>query len=202
MTELKYDPKLVEIFDRYNIDDDSRVNATMNILDKRIIILCDDSSSMNEDYHNDKTKWNHVKDIVKIIADMQFICGNRCDIRFLNKTSDPCFTSDQVDKLFAFRPSGQSGLISLDAIIKNIISELKKEKNDIMLLIVLDCVPNDKNFHKIIKNMTKKNKNISISLMLLSNDSNIKNKSYNIGQQAINFVISDTKDNNKKCIIL
>jgi len=214
--------QIVKIFDEYNIPEDLRIKVTENLSNKKLIILCDDSGSMNN-IENGDSRWNHLKNIIKIIAEMQFSLRNRCDIRFLNKLTDPCFTSDQVDKIFALKPSGITPLVT---IMKSIMNELKNEKNEIILLLALDGNPTDngiidpvKEFHKIIKKMPK---NITLSVMVMTSDknsvsylfdSNISilndyflmksdNESYNIGLHAMKFMTPDIKKNDKKCIIV
>lgn len=115
----------------------------------KIVILCDDSGSMNTTVDQTKrTRWDELRDIVKIILQISTIFDrNGVDVYFLNrppvlKVTDP----DAIDESFKEDPHDYSNLATaLDYIFGLEVAQSGNDKK-LLVFVATDAEPtNDRN---------------------------------------------------------
>lgn len=132
---------------RYEIGD--ALAQRLNILQQfEIVVLCDDSGSMNTPVDGTTgTRWDELRSIVQIIIEIGTIFdSNGVDVHFLNRPPMPNVTdSRQVVESFIQRPAG---LTPLTAALRRIFqSSASKPNSDKRLLVFIatDGAPTDAN---------------------------------------------------------
>ena len=110
------------VFRKYNIND-TLIQKVNILIDYEIVVVCDDSSSMNDN-------WNEAKNIISIIIDLYTAVSKRgIDIHFLNRASFFSVTdSKQLDNTFQINPIGSSLMIST-------IKEVSELSNKLIIFI-------------------------------------------------------------------
>ncbi|CAF4935528.1 unnamed protein product, partial [Rotaria sp. Silwood1] len=106
--------RLQAIATRYEIND--TLTQRLNILQQlKIVVLCDDSDSMNTPiYGTTRTRWDQLRCIVRIVTEIGTVFdSNGIDVHFLNRPSMPNVTNiQQVVESFSLCPAGLTPLTS------------------------------------------------------------------------------------------
>ncbi len=114
--------------------------------DFEIVIVCDDSGSMNTECNGtQRTRWDELRSIVKIVLEIGVIFdSNGVDIYFLNR--EPCLKVKDpkiVDQAFATPPSGYAPLVPvLDVIFQSPLARRGRDKK-LLVFIATDGEPTD-----------------------------------------------------------
>jgi hypothetical protein len=116
--------------------------------DFEIVIVCDDSGSMMTTLDGtQRTRWDELCSIVKIVIEIGVIFdSNGVDIYFINdrifrNVKDP----KVVDQAFATRPSGYTPLVPvLNQIFQSSLSHRGRDKK-LLIFVATDGVPTDTN---------------------------------------------------------
>ncbi|CAF3705060.1 unnamed protein product [Rotaria sp. Silwood1] len=139
--------RLRAIAARYEIND--TLAQRLNILQQfEIVVLCDDSGSMNTPVDGTTgTRWDELRSIVQIVMELGTVFdSNGIDVHFLNRPSMPNVTdARQVIESFSQRPGG---LTPLTAALRRIFqSQASKPGSDKRLLVFVatDGAPTDPN---------------------------------------------------------
>lgn len=123
------------------------MGARLTLLrDYEIVIVCDDSGSMNTPIDGHKrTRWDQLRDIVKLILEISVIFdSNGVDIYFLNQNpilnvKDPA----HVIKIFSARPSGYTPLASTLAKIFRLPPSSRGHEKKLLVFVATDGAPTD-----------------------------------------------------------
>ena len=111
-----------------------------------IVIVCDDSGSMITTVDAaQRTRWDELRSIVKIILEIGVIFDtNGVDIYFINgRTFHNVKNPETVDQAFATRPSGYTPLAStLDKVFQSPLSRPGRDKK-LLVFVATDGVPTD-----------------------------------------------------------
>ncbi|CAF2813115.1 unnamed protein product [Rotaria sp. Silwood2] len=132
---------------RYEIND--TLTQHLNILQQfKIVVLCDDSDSMNTlvDGTTD-TRWDELRSIVRIVIEIGTVFdSNGIDVHFLNRSSMPNVTdTQQVVESFSQRPAGVTPLTPvLRRIFQSTASKPTSDKR-LLVIVVTDGAPTDPN---------------------------------------------------------
>ncbi|CAF4039466.1 unnamed protein product [Rotaria sp. Silwood2] len=132
---------------RYEIND--TLTQHLNILQQfKIVVLCDDSDSMNTlvDGTTD-TRWDELRSIVRIVIEIGTVLdSNGIDVHFLNRSSMPNVTdTQQVVESFSQRPAGVTPLTPvLRRIFQSTASKPTSDKR-LLVIVVTDGAPTDPN---------------------------------------------------------
>ncbi|CAF4758252.1 unnamed protein product [Rotaria sp. Silwood1] len=132
---------------RYEIND--TLTQHLNILQQfKIIVLCDDSDSMNilVDGTTD-TRWDELRSIVRIVIEIGTVFdSNGIDVHFLNRPSMLNVTdTQQVVESFSQRPAGITPLTpALRRIFQSAASKSSSDKR-LLVFVVTDGAPTDHN---------------------------------------------------------
>ncbi|CAF1399012.1 unnamed protein product, partial [Adineta steineri] len=132
---------------RYEIND--QLAQRLNILQQfEIVVLCDDSGSMNTPVDGTNgTRWDELRSIVQIIIEIGAVFdSNGVDVHFLNRPSMPGVTdSRQVMESFSQRPAGLTPLTtSLRRIFQSAASKPGSDKR-LLVFVATDGAPTDPN---------------------------------------------------------
>jgi glutaredoxin len=124
--------------------------------DFEIVFVCDDSGSMNTNVDGgDTTRWDELKNIVAIVAEVAAaLDDNGIDVFFLNRSPvEGVRTSSQIHEAFRRKPSGGT---PIGRTLQLISTKYDKEKA-VLVLLATDGEPSDKDiFRAWIKNMPPK----------------------------------------------
>ena len=119
-----------------------------NLLDYEIVIVCDDSGSMKTPILQSKrTRWDLLKDIVKIVLDIGVIYDtNGVDIYFLNqcpilRVKDP----STVEEIFSRTPRGFTPLVPILKSIFQLPATKHGHDKKLLVFVATDGVPTDEN---------------------------------------------------------
>lgn len=116
------------------------------LLDFEIVVVVDDSGSMNTSYlHSKRTRWNALCDIVKIVLDIGVIFdSNGVDIYFLNQKAALRVTDPKtVEQLFARKPRGFTPLVPVLKQIFQLPATRRGHDKKLLVLIATDGAPTD-----------------------------------------------------------
>ncbi len=142
-------------------------DALWQINEKHIIVLCDDSGSMNTQVDGTKTtRWNELcKAVNEILKFAMIFDPIGMDIHFLNRPGVKSVTSvQQIENIFSSPPNGLTPLVSK---LESITQQYKHIPYGKLLIIATDGEPSDDSapsYNKLsahIDNMTKQGYNIS-----------------------------------------
>jgi hypothetical protein len=206
--EIPFETKLNVIKQRYEISPyfGNKIDKLRGI---QIVILCDDSGSMNQTGSFDKlfnrylTRWEELKQRVKIILEIACILdSDGVDIYFLNRS--PIYNVknvNQLDYIFSIEPNGST---PLDDTIKRILIEksLIILETKLLIIIATDGEPDGGeqgkyNFIKTLHNR-KPIENIPISIMACTDDENVMKYLNKIDRQVKYIDVVDDYENEKK----
>jgi hypothetical protein len=162
------------VCEKYGISNDF-VNDLMVLTKYDIVLLCDDSGSMqNSNGIPPNTRWDELKNTVNIVIELS-TCFDKdgIDIKFLNRKGKSNVTElSQSKKLFKKSPSGRTPMVK--AIEK--AYSLKSDK-PMLLIIATDGLPNEgsKEFEKILNKRfkNKKLKDIYVSILACTNEDDV-----------------------------
>jgi hypothetical protein len=129
-----------EILNRYDITGIYAQHLN-RLLGFKLVIICDDSTSMREKLGNGKTKWDELRQCVEIILDVASAYNVESDVLFLNR---PGFRNvkqiGQLSEQFACEPYGQTPLTkSFNIALENNKSELTERK--LLVIVLTDGTP-------------------------------------------------------------
>ncbi|UJR07418.1 hypothetical protein I4U23_011704 [Adineta vaga] len=142
----RFDDDLRRIAEKYEIQE--TLSRHLCLLDDyEIVILCDDSGSMNTPVDDtNRTRWDELCEIVKIVLEIGVVFDSSgVDIYFLNRPPMPNVTDPQtVNAAFAEPPHGYTPLVaSLGYIFRLPITQRGRDKK-VLLFIATDGAPTDK----------------------------------------------------------
>lgn len=183
--EEKLIKRFREITTRYEIRQDFCNSMLKHLRDFEIVLLCDDSGSMNStifDPTNPSKKvrrWDELHNYVKISLDLlATLDSNGIDIYFMNR--NPVYNvtefTPKIDECFRIDPIGYTPTVDT---LNRIFIEKKSSILEKKLLIILltDGVPTDKDgmpqnteFENCLRN---RHSNIYISIVACTDDENI-----------------------------
>ena len=175
--------KVVEISNKYQISS-KMVERLLLLQDFEILIVCDDSGTMKTPVDgNQRTRWNELCDIVKIVIDIGVIFdANGIDLYFLNRrkflgVKDPT----AVEQAFARPPSGYTPLVRvLRKIFRSTLADRGRDKQ-LLVFIATDGHPTDGDGNPDInrfKNLMQEIRQVDttyISFLLCTDDSDCIN---------------------------
>ena len=167
--------KLKELINKYNID--PFFSEKLELLNNyEIVLLCDDSGSMNTSIKDNKninlTRWDELKSIVNIVISIANVYDNNgIDIHFLNRgIYNNIKFEEQASICLEDMPCGGTPLTSTLSVI---LEQYKDSKKPLLLVIATDGVPtiNGKldldNFKYVLQN---KSDNVYISFLACSDN--------------------------------
>ncbi|CAF1363631.1 unnamed protein product [Adineta ricciae] len=143
--ERRFDVALRHIADKYEIRE--QFSQKLPLLEHyKIIIVCDDSGSMKTPVdRTNKTRWDELREIVKIILEIGVIFdSNGVDIHFLNRppilrVTDPTV----IDEQFSIPPRGYTPLVPvLTRIFSSPEAQRGKDKK-VLVFVATDGTPTD-----------------------------------------------------------
>ena len=120
--------------------------------DYEIIIVCDDSGSMNTiaDGTN-RTRWDELRSIVNIILEIGLIFQpNGIHIHFLNRESFYINNSKSIEKIFSIRPCGYTLLVP---VLRKIFKSSSNNQKKNLVFIATDGAPTDNKGNVNIKDL-------------------------------------------------
>lgn len=140
---------------RYEIND--ALAQRLNILQQfEIVVLCDDSGSMNTPVTGTSgTRWDELRSIVQIIIEIGTVFdSNGVDVHFLNRPAMPNVTNpQQVVESFIQRPSGLTPLTAaLRRIFQSAASKPGSDKR-LLVFVATDGAPTDSNGNVDIRSL-------------------------------------------------
>ncbi|UJR32351.1 hypothetical protein I4U23_019814 [Adineta vaga] len=139
--------RLRSIAARYEIND--QLAQRMNILQQfEIVVLCDDSGSMNTPVDGTQgTRWDELRSIIQIVIEIGTVFdSNGVDVHFLNRPPMPNVTDNrQVMESFSQRPGGLTPLTpALRRIFQSAASRPGSDKR-LLVFVATDGAPTDPN---------------------------------------------------------
>lgn len=113
------------------------------LADYDIILLCDDSGSMNTLIDGtQRTRWDELKSYVEIILDVATIFHpNGIDTFFLNRPHLTLHDRSQVDEAFAARPKGVTPIVDT---LRPILASQRNRSRKTLIFIATDGAPTDR----------------------------------------------------------
>ena len=153
--------KIFELISQYEID--NLFSEKLDILsDFEIILIIDDSGSMNTPLSNSKhaTRWDELKEVVNIVIKIAIIFDDDgIDINFLNRGNyNNIKDLDKVNYILNDKPCG---LTPLDKVLNEVLEKNNHTTKRVLIVIATDGIPTDISVNHNIKNFTQtlKNKN-------------------------------------------
>ncbi len=142
--------------------------------DFEIIILCDDSGSMKTTVNNsNRTRWDELRDIVKIVLEIGTIFDlTGVDIHFLNRPSIYNVTDpDCVDDIFSVPPRGYTPLVPALKYIFQLPPTRRGNDKKALVFIATDGAPTDDkgniNFNDLERLMNEERHSETTHIMFL-----------------------------------
>ena len=118
----------------------------------KIVLLLDDSGSMNTPVSINKTRWDELKEVVKIVFDISIVFDT-LDIFFLNRPNKMKVSNhEELDVILSMRPQG---VTPLNNALQKIINTYNHIYDPVLVIIATDGVPTDESGYHDIKNFTK-----------------------------------------------
>jgi hypothetical protein len=136
--------KFDEVLRRYDITGEFASN--LKKLEKfKVILICDDSTSMRETLTKGQTKWDELRNAVRIVIDVTNSLDIECDLYFLNKPGLRNIKYfGQLENEFNVPPYGSTPLNAcFDLALKSNLNELT-ERN-LLIVIFTDGCPTSAN---------------------------------------------------------
>lgn len=121
----------------------------LNLLNRvkgfKIVLICDDSTSMRETLKGGHTKWDELKNAVFIVVDITQALRVECDVLFLNREGIRNIQStEQLIPVFAIPPSGLTPLTQSFEMALNFNKNELRERN-LNVIIFTDGCPTSGN---------------------------------------------------------
>ena len=172
--------KLIYLINKYEID--PYFSEKMEILNKyEIVLLCDDSGSMNAPIKDNKvnsTRWEELKSVVKIVISIATIYDrNGIDIYLLNRGIYENIKSEEnIENILEDEPCGGTPLTFTLRKILEKYNENNYSKKPLLVVIATDGVPTDSgnldldNFKRLLEN--KNHDKVYISFLACSDNEN------------------------------
>ncbi|CAF4714343.1 unnamed protein product, partial [Rotaria sp. Silwood1] len=137
--------QLLELADRYEIQI-KRIKCLCKLEKFKIVILCDDSGSMQEPVDGGKTtRWDELRDIVKMVIKIGCIFEpNGVDVYFLNRPNKYTIKHpNEAEQLFDVPPSGFTPLVRSLRQIFQLPEAQKNSSKKLLIFIATDGYPTD-----------------------------------------------------------
>jgi len=169
----------------------------------KIVIICDDSGSMNslsdalinqgDPFGPKPTRWDELKHTVGTIIDIASVLSiNGVDILFLNRTGFKNITNRyQINPLFAQKPAGGTPIVP---VLHSIFKE--KTENNRLVILATDGVPNDhqgnndtRAFKKLLQ--TQRSPQDYVTIVACTDDANTVSYLNNWDKELINLDVVD-----------
>ncbi|CAF1363572.1 unnamed protein product [Adineta ricciae] len=138
-------PILQNVF-HINRDNNSRMLFVILLINYKITVVCDDSGSMRTPVdHTGKTRWDGLREIVKVILEITVIFdSNGVDIHFLNRppilrVTDPTV----IDEQFSIPPRGYTPLVPVLTRIFSSPEAQRGRDKKVLVFIATDGTPTD-----------------------------------------------------------
>jgi hypothetical protein len=142
---LIVDDRLHELALKHEIQEEL-ANRLRALEDYEIIILCDDSGSMKTIVDNsNRTRWDELRDIVKIVLEVGTIFDSTgVDIHFLNRrpiynVTDP----NSVDDVFSIPPRGYTPIVAALKYIFGLPPTRRGNDKKALVFVATDGAPTD-----------------------------------------------------------
>ena len=145
MKLLIVDDRLHELSLRYEIRQEL-AQRLRKLEDYEIIIVCDDSGSMKTEIDGtNRTRWDELKEFVKIILEVGTIFDPRgVDIYFLNRRPiSHVINPNSVDDAFIDPPRGYTPLVRVLRDIFQLPSTRRGHDKEVLVFIATDGAPTD-----------------------------------------------------------
>ncbi|UJR27722.1 hypothetical protein I4U23_008999 [Adineta vaga] len=136
--------EMIERFAQYYEIDSKLVSRIQMLEDYDLVILCDDSGSMNTPIHGTTTnRWDECRQMVHVIVDVfSAFDPNGVDVYFLNRS--PMLKVKDTKKVHELFEKPPNGLTPMVAALRAIIQAKNMDKTgrkNILILIATDGVP-------------------------------------------------------------
>lgn len=187
----------------------STAERLRQLRDFEIVIVCDDSGSMRTPVDGtQRTRWNELCDIVKIVIRIgTMFDSNGVDIHFLNRQSYLNVTDHKtVDEAFQKPPSGFTPLIPvLNRIFTSRLADRGRDKQ-LLVLVATDGVPTDNNGNEIIEELeramriTRRVETTYVSFLLCTDEAICVNYMREWDKRMVNVDVTDDYHTEKKRI--
>ena len=140
-----------EIIIKYEID--RLFSEKMHILSHyKIVLLLDDSGSMNTPVSQQKTRWDELKEVVNIVFDIAIVY-EPLDIYFLNRLDR--MTVRNHEELNTILSAVPQGITPLNTALQKIINKYKHIYKPILVVIATDGIPTNERGYIDIENFTR-----------------------------------------------
>jgi hypothetical protein len=207
-TALQKQTDKANILNKYGIN--GIFAREMNKLSEfKLVMICDDSTSMREVLNKGKTKWDELRDIVETVLDIANVFEVECDVLFLNRPGiHNCKYFEQLKEKFVAPPYGSTPLKKcFDLALKMNGLELKERK--LLVIIFTDGCPTSdilteadaiKEFENTLK---KRNpiKRIFVTITACTDDEHALAYLNNWDKSIKNLDVVDDYENEKREII-
>jgi hypothetical protein len=130
----------VRVLDKYQIGD-LFAKELKKLKEFKLVLICDDSVSMNEILVSGQSKWDSLKQTLEVVLDIANAFHVECDVSFINRPGlANCKNFYQLKMHLMNNPSGENYLTSLvqTCILTN-RTELYKKK--LLIIIFTDGCP-------------------------------------------------------------
>ncbi|CAF1079506.1 unnamed protein product [Adineta ricciae] len=141
----QFEDALRHIADKYEIKEQFSQKLPL-LQDYKITVVCDDSGSMRTPVdHTGKTRWDGLREIVKVILEITVIFdSNGVDIHFLNRppilrVTDPTV----IDEQFSIPPRGYTPLVPVLTRIFSSPEAQRGRDKKVLVFIATDGTPTD-----------------------------------------------------------
>ena len=133
------------LYDKYLISSTFAEKLNKIKLFSKIICICDDSTGMNKQLLNGKTKWNELRQRLEILLDIASAYNVTCDVNFLNRKNGVKNVAHiiQLNDQFQMLPCGTTPLnCTFNACLADSLSALD-DKRLLIILFVEGCPTSD-----------------------------------------------------------
>ena len=165
-----------------------------------VVLICDDSSSMNTPTEYGKTRWSELKETTMMIIDIcSVVYKQGINIHFLNRP--PCFevvTYEQVADSFQRSPSGCTPLVEKLRLIMS-----KKPEKQRLIIIATDGLPTNQYGDYVMDEMTNLlrtrdcNDN-KISILACTNEADVMEYLNRLDREIPGLEVTDDYESEKK----
>ena len=145
-----HESKFKSIMSKYEIS--PLFSEKLEILKQfEIVLLLDDSGSMNTPVSSNITRWDELKSVVNIVVEIATLYDdNGIDIYFLNR--EPSKNIKNLNQINGILHNGPRGPTPLSNNCKYIFNEYGSSDKQVLLIIATDGVPTDNRLEPDLKN--------------------------------------------------